>query len=68
MNNNPVVGHASLVTIVEQFEKGRTPIPVCAREFFVSLDRVKGDPHSSLTGCPCLLQVILYPFLECFQI
>ena len=62
VNNNPVVGHASLVTIAEQFEKGRTPIPLCVGELFVSLDRVKGDPHSPFTGCPCLLQVNLYPF------
>ena len=62
VNNNPVVGHASLVTIAEQFEKGRTPMPLCAGDLFVSLDRVKEDPHSPLTGCPCLLQVILYPF------
>ena len=62
VNNNPAIGHASLVTIAEQFEKGRTPMPLCVGELFVALDRVKRDPHAHITRCPCLLQVIPYPF------
>ena len=67
VNNNPIVGHASLVTIAEQLENGRTPMPLCAGDLCIALDRVKGDPHSPLTGCPCLLQVI-FTLLESFQI
>ena len=74
VNNNPIVGHASLVTIAEQFEKGRTPIPLCAEELVVSLDQMKGDPHSPLIGCPCLLLINSFylfrkfPSLESFHI
>ena len=65
VNNNPAVGHASLVTIVEQFEKGRTPMPFCAGELFVALDRVKRDPHSPL-WMSLLSTGNSLPFLETF--
>lgn len=56
-NNDPSIGHASLITVVEQCEAGRTPMPLCTGELFVTLDRLKRDPHAPLTSCPYLLQV-----------
>ena len=57
VNNDPSVGHASIISIVEQFEQGKSPMPLCAGELFLSLDRIKRDSHAPLTGCPLLLQV-----------
>ena len=58
-NNDPSVGHASLITIVEQCEAGRNPMPLCAGELFMTLDRLKRDPHAPWASCPYLLQVQL---------
>lgn len=52
------VGHASIISIVEQCEASHTPMPLCTGELFVTLDRLKKDAHPPLSECPVLLQVL----------
>ena len=51
------VGHASIISIVEQCEASRTPMSLCTGELFMMLDRLKKDAHAPLSRCPILLQV-----------
>ena len=57
VHGKPNVGHASIISIVEQHEASRTPMSLCTGELFMMLDRLKKDVHAPLSGCPTLLQV-----------
>lgn len=52
-------GRASLLSIIEQCELSKSPMPLCTGELMLSLDILHNDPASVITGCPHVLQVQL---------
>lgn len=49
--------HASIITIVDQCERGRDPMPMVLGELLISLDRARAESGIPFVSCPELLQV-----------